>query len=350
MNSLKTLTNNINVSRLDPLPSPIELQSRYSAHEDDLELVYGFRESIKRILRRDDKRLLIIVGPCSIHDPKAGIEYAKRLRAISDQICGNFLIVMRSYFEKPRTSLGWKGLINDPYLNGTFQVDEGLGIARQFMIEVTRIGLPLAAEALDPIVPQYIGDLVSWSAIGARTTESQTHREMASGLSCPVGFKNGTDGDVDIAVGAIESARHPHSFLGIDSAGRSSIVRTVGNEYAHLVLRGSDSGPNYDRHFADDAAAAMSRRGLTPRILIDCSHGNSGKNPSVQPVVARNVINQVRAGNESIVGLMFESFLEPGNQPFGSDPAGLRYGCSITDPCLGWDQTEQLLLELGASL
>lgn len=349
MDDSRTLTSNINIASFDPLASPLELQSRYPTDERSLLQIHEYRASIKRILRGDDRRLLIIVGPCSIHDPAAGMEYATRLHALTARINESLFVVLRSYFEKPRTSLGWKGLINDPELDGSFQIDKGLSIARQFMIDVTRLGLPIATEALDPIVPQYLGDLVSWSAIGARTTESQTHREMASGLSSPVGFKNGIDGDVSSAINAIESASRPHSFLGIDGSGCTSIVRTTGNEFAHLVLRGSDSGPNYDPEFVEAAATALEKRGLPARILVDCSHGNSQKNPALQPDVARNVIRQVRGGQSAVIGLMLESFLESGSQPLGDGSIGLRYGCSITDPCLGWDDTERLLLELAGS-
>lgn len=348
MNTSPSLTNNVNVSKFDQLYSPIELQNRLVATSDDFDRVYQYRGAIKQILRNENNRLIVIVGPCSIHDVNAGIEYAKRLKALSDKVNSSFLVVMRVYFEKPRSSIGWKGLINDPELDGSFNMSKGLGIARQFMLDVTRIGLPIAIEALDPIVPQYLSDLVSWTAIGARTTESQTHREMASGLSSPVGFKNATDGDVNVAINAIVAAEQSHSFLGIDTSGRASVVRTVGNAFGHLVLRGSDSGPNYSSEFIKSAAKIMSSRGVNPRIIIDCSHGNSQKNPNVQAIVGRDVIEQVRAGEESIAGLMFESFLELGSQPFNSDRSQLRYGCSITDPCLGWNETESLLTELAS--
>lgn len=345
-----TLTNNVNIGGFDPLPSPARLQRMHFATASDMERVYGFRESIKRIIHRHDKRLLVIIGPCSIHDPEAGIEYAKRLMSVAKYVDGQFLIVMRVYFEKPRTSIGWKGLINDPDLNGSFQIEKGLSIAREFMLTVTRMGLPIATEALDPIVPQYLGDLVSWTAIGARTTESQTHREMASGLSSPVGFKNATDGDVAAAINAILSARQPHSFLGINGDGRSSVVRTRGNSFGHLVLRGSDSGTNYDKANIQSAAKMMAKHRLNPAIVVDCSHGNSRKSPALQPMVAMDVIEQVRAGEESIVGLMCESFLVGGNQEFIPGRSRLQYGCSITDACLGWDESERMLLDLARAL
>lgn len=339
-------TENLNVRRFEALESPGSLHAMLPATDEDLARVRDARQTIRRILRHEDPRLIVIVGPCSIHDTEAALDYAHRLKALAGTLADRFFVVMRCYFEKPRTTLGWKGLINDPHLDGSFDIQAGLKIARAFMLQINRLGLPIATEALDPIVPQYFGDLVAWSAIGARTTESQTHREMASGLSAPVAFKNATDGDVEVAVNAIVSAAKPHSFLGIDGAGRSSIVRTSGNPDGHLVLRGSDSGPNYTPEYVAIAKAAMNRHALDPRIIVDCSHGNSGKRPELQPAVARSVMDQVRGGERALVGLMLESFIEPGNQSFVPDRKQLRYGCSITDACLGWDDTQTILRAL----
>jgi 3-deoxy-7-phosphoheptulonate synthase len=273
----------------------------------------------------------------------AGLDYAGRLKRLSDQLADVFHMVMRVYFEKPRTSVGWKGFINDPHMDDSFRIAEGMERARQFLLDVADVGLPAGTEALDPIAPQYYGDLVAWTAIGARTSESQTHREMSSGLSTPVGFKNGTDGDVEAAVNAILAAARPHSFLGVNGQGRSAVVRTRGNRYGHLVLRGGGGRPNFDTVSISLAEAALAKAGLPHNIVVDCSHANSWKKPELQPLVMKDVVHQIREGNRSIVGLMVESFIEPGNQPIPADLSKLKYGCSVTDACVGWDTTVAML-------
>lgn len=303
------------------------------------------RRDAGRILRRQDKRLLVIVGLCSIHDPQAALEYARRLQSLRDELSDHLCIIMRVYFEKPSTIIGWKGLINDAGLDGTQDMNEGLRVARKLLLDINERGLPAATETLDPTTPQYMGDLVSWAAIGARTTESQTHREMASGLSMPVGFKNSTSGDLQVAVDAIESARHGHSFLGIDAQGRSAIVRTGGNPLGHLVLRGGAAGPNYGADQLARAGAMMAVAGTRhPAIIVDCSHDNSGKQYLRQEGVWQSVIEQRVDGNEAIVGLMVESHLLEGNQRLGAQGrSGLSYGVSITDACVGWETTQRML-------
>jgi 3-deoxy-7-phosphoheptulonate synthase len=302
------------------------------------------REVLRNILDRSDRRLFVVVGPCSIHDPVAGLDYARRLKALADEVSETLYLVMRVYFEKPRTTTGWKGYINDPDMDDSFRVDQGMQKAREFLLELAELGLPAGTEALDPIAPQYLGDLISWTAIGARTTESQTHREISSGLSTPVGFKNGTNGDVGIAVNAILSASRPHSFLGINGQGRTSIVRTRGNRYGHLVLRGGDGRPNYDTVSVQMAEQALrSRPGLPSNIVIDCSHANSYKKPDLQPLVMADVVNQVRLGNQSLVGMMIESNIVAGNQAIPEDLSQLKYGCSVTDACVDWETTEKMI-------
>jgi 3-deoxy-7-phosphoheptulonate synthase len=288
---------------------------------------------------------MVVVGPCSIHDPQAGLDYAERLKALSDEVSDTLLLVMRVYFEKPRTVTGWKGFINDPRMDDSFHIEEGVRKAREFLLRIGEIGLPAATEALDPISPQYLGDLITWTAIGARTSESQTHREMSSGLSTPVGFKNTTDGDLSAAVNAILSAARPHSFLGINDQGLASIVRTKGNAHGHLVLRGGSGRPNYVTVSISQAEAALRKAGLPENIVVDCSHANSQKNPRLQPLVLQDCAYQILRGNGSILGVMVESFLEEGNQPIPADLATLRYGCSVTDACLGWDDTAAMLRE-----
>jgi 3-deoxy-7-phosphoheptulonate synthase len=285
----------------------------------------------------------VVVGPCSIHDPVAGLDYARRLRGLADELSDTLLLVMRVYFEKPRTSLGWKGFVNDPRMDDSFRIDEGMERGRQFLLDVNELGLPAGTEALDPIAPQYYGDLIAWTAIGARTSESQTHREMSSGLSTPVGFKNGTDGDIDGAVNAILSAAGPHSFLGVSGQGRSAIVRTRGNRYGHLVLRGGGGRPNFDTVSISLAEESLAKAKLPRNLVVDCSHANSWKKPELQPLVMRDVVHQIREGNQSVVGFMVESFLEAGNQPIPADLAKLRYGCSVTDACVNWDTTVEML-------
>ncbi|HCZ15873.1 MAG TPA: 3-deoxy-7-phosphoheptulonate synthase [Accumulibacter sp.] len=334
---------NINVSAFDAMPSPEEIQARLPLSPTAARLVMSGRELLRRILDRSDRRLFVVVGPCSIHDPVAGLDYARRLKALADEVRQTMYLVMRVYFEKPRTTTGWKGYINDPDMDDSFRVDHGMQQARQFLLEIAELGLPAGTEALDPISPQYLGDLISWTAIGARTTESQTHREISSGLSTPVGFKNGTNGDVGIAVNAILSASRPHSFLGINGQGRTSIVRTRGNRYGHLVLRGGDGRPNYDTVSVQMAEQALSKAGLPTNIVVDCSHANSYKKPELQPLVMADVVNQVRLGNRSLVGMMIESNLVAGNQPIPEDLALLKYGCSVTDACVDWETTASMI-------
>ena len=302
---------------------------------------------IKSILTREDHRLLVIVGPCSIHDPEAAHDYALRLKKLADEVSDTILIVMRVYFEKPRTTVGWKGLINDPELNGSHKINEGIVLARRILLEINNLGLPCATETLDPITPQYMADLISWSAIGARTTESQTHRELASGLSMPVGFKNGTDGGLNVALNAMKSALHQHHFLGINNDGVSSVIQTSGNQNVHLVLRGGSNGPNYDEVSVHIAVDALASGGLPEAIMIDCNHANSGKDPSRQELVLRNTILQIKDGNNSIIGTMIESNINGGNQTISAE---MKYGVSITDACLDWDNTRRILLDAHQSL
>jgi len=334
---------NLNVTAFDLMPSPEEIHARLPISERASDTVYEGREALKRILDRTDPRLFIIVGPCSIHDPVAGYDYAERLSALAESVRDTLCLVMRVYFEKPRTSTGWKGFINDPYMDDSFRIEEGIEKARAFLLKVAELGLPTATEALDPITPQYLGDLVAWTAIGARTSESQTHREMASGLSTPVGFKNGTDGDIQVAINAIQSAARPHSFLGLSFQGRSAIVRTRGNPYSHMVLRGGGGRPNYDTVSISITERALAKGGLPRNIVVDCSHANSYKDVELQPLVMSDCVHQIREGNRSIVGLMIESNLEAGNQAIPDDLAKLTYGCSVTDPCVDWPTTEAMI-------
>ncbi|MFP4245218.1 MAG: 3-deoxy-7-phosphoheptulonate synthase [Ectothiorhodospira sp.] len=336
-------TDNLNIAATDYMPSPEEVKGQLPLTPEAEKTVLEGRRTLCNILDHKDPRLFVVVGPCSIHDPEAGLDYARRLKVLADEVSDALVVVMRVYFEKPRTAVGWKGFINDPYLDDSFRIDEGMARARQFLMDVNALGLPAGTEALDPIAPQYYGDLVSWTAIGARTAESQTHREMASGLSTPVGFKNGTDGDLGVAVNAILSASHPHSFLGIGANGQSVILRTRGNRYGHLVLRGGNGQPNYDTVSVALAEQALTKAGLLQNLVVDCSHANSSKKPELQPLVMKDVLHQIREGNRSVVGLMIESFLEAGNQPMAEDRTTLRYGCSITDPCVDWATTEQML-------
>jgi 3-deoxy-7-phosphoheptulonate synthase len=292
----------------------------------------------------------VVVGPCSIHDTEAAIEYAKRLKKLSNTVSDQLLLVMRVYFEKPRTTVGWKGLINDPDMNGTHNISKGLGIARGLLSRITAMELPVANEMLDPITPEYVADMISWGAIGARTTESQTHREMASGLSFPVGFKNGTDGNLQIAIDAMKSAQHPHSFLGINREGRTSIIQTTGNPDVHIVLRGGSRKPNYHADDICHTEEILTKNGLIPTIMVDCSHGNSNKDYNKQADVLDSVITQIEAGNNSISGVMIESFLSAGNQKLPADVSQLQYGVSITDACIDWSTTEKILLDAHARL
>ena len=336
-------TENINVASLDAMPSPRQLKERVALTAAAASSVAQARATLGRILERTDHRLFVVLGPCSIHDPVAGLDYARRLARLASELRDAFYLVMRVYFEKPRTVTGWKGYINDPRMDDSFHIEEGMERARTFLRAVAELGLPAATEALDPIAPQYLGDLIAWYAIGARTSESQTHREMASGLSAPVGFKNGTDGDVRVAINAIRSASQPHSFLGINQDGTSAIVRTRGNRYGHVVLRGGQDGPNYDTAHIALTEQALAQAGLARNIVVDCSHANSFKKPELQPLVFRDCIRQIVEGNTSLVGLMLESNLVAGSQPIPEDRSRLIYGCSVTDPCIDWETTASLL-------
>ena len=336
-------TENLNIAAFEPMPSPEEIIARVPLSERAAQTVVAGRRALCDILDRKDPRLFVVIGPCSIHDPEAGLDYARRLKKVADEVADTMLIVMRVYFEKPRTSVGWKGYINDPHMDDSFRIDEGMEKARRFLLDVNEIGLPAATEALDPIAPQYYGDLIAWTAIGARTSESQTHREMSSGLSTPVGFKNATDGDLSVATNAILSASHPHSFLGINGKGVTSVVRTRGNRYGHVVLRGGGGRPNYDSVSIKLAEQALEKAKLPQNIVVDCSHANSWKKPELQPLVMKDVVHQIREGNRSIVGTMVESFIEAGNQSIPADLSQLKYGCSVTDGCVDWDATEAML-------
>jgi 3-deoxy-7-phosphoheptulonate synthase len=341
---------NINIKGSYSIPTPDEIQRMFPASDKSLKTVQKGREVIRNILDDKDDRHFIVVGPCSIHDVKAAMEYAEQLKKFSDKVKDKFFLIMRVYFEKPRTTIGWKGLINDPFMDDSFKIEEGLKLARQLLLEITAMGLPTATEALDPITPQYLGELMSWSAIGARTTESQTHREMSSGLSTPVGFKNGTDGNIQVAINAMKSALTSHHFLGIDSKGKIAVFMTRGNPYSHVVLRGADSGPNYDSASITHCIKALEKEGLRKKIMIDCSHGNSNKDFRNQPKVFQAVLEQVLSGNKAICGMMVESNLSEGNQKIPPDLAQLQYGVSVTDQCLGWETTEKMILEADEKL
>ena len=304
------------------------------------------RQTIYDIMDGKDHRLFVVVGPCSIHDVEAAHEYARKLKALADELSDTLYIVMRVYFEKPRTTVGWKGLINDPHLNDSFDIEQGLHIGRRLLLDIAELGLPTATEALDPISPQYLQDSISWSAIGARTTESQTHREMSSGLSMAIGFKNGTDGSLDVAVNAMNSVSHPHSFLGIDQEGKVAIIRTRGNRYGHVVLRGGGGKPNYDSVSVALCEQALDKAGLRKSIMIDCSHANSNKDPAIQPLVLQDVTHQILEGNQSIQSLMVESNLNWGNQSIPQNLADLKYGVSVTDACIDWPATEKALRDM----
>lgn len=345
-NNLHSSVHNINVASQDLLPTPAALKELVPLTSELAQAITDARQSVFNILDRKDHRLLVVVGPCSIHDTNAAMEYASRLKALSKELDDTLFIVMRAYFEKPRTTVGWKGLINDPYLDDSFRIEEGLTIARQLLIDVVSLGLPVSTEALDPISPQYLQDLISWSAIGARTTESQTHREMASGLSSAVGFKNGTDGGLTVAVNALGAASQSHRFLGINSQGQVSVFTTRGNPYGHIVLRGGSTGPNYDSVNVKLCEQALEKAKMPQNIMVDCSHANSNKDPSLQPLVAANVADQIVAGNDSVIGLMIESHLHAGSQAMASNLNDLQYGVSITDGCIGWEDTETCLRSL----
>ena len=341
---------NINVDSQTVLVTPEQLNDALPLSERARDTVLHSRRAIWDILDGRDARLFAVVGPCSIHDTEAALDYAGRLRALAAELQDTLVIIMRVYFEKPRTTVGWKGLINDPHLNDSFKIEEGLHIGRKLLLDILELGMPTATEALDPISPQYLQDLISWNAIGARTTESQTHREMASGLSAAVGFKNGTDGGLDVAMNALKSVANPHRFLGINSHGQVSVYTTRGNRYGHIVLRGGSAGPNYDSVHITLCEESLRKAGLRQNIVVDCSHANSNKQPELQPLVARNVTNQILEGNQSIVGLMIESNLKAGQQPIPANLDELEYGVSVTDGCIGWESTENCLRDMHARL
>jgi 3-deoxy-7-phosphoheptulonate synthase len=343
------LLHNINIQSHQVLLPPEELKSHIPVDPVTRQTVLSSRQVIREILDHKDHRFFVVVGPCSIHDTKAAMEYAQKLRILADEVADTLFIAMRVYFEKPRTTVGWKGLINDPYLDDSFEIEEGLHIGRQLLNDLGTLGLPTATEALDPISPQYLQDLISWSAIGARTTESQTHREMSSGLSTPVGFKNGTDGNLAVAINAMESVANPHRFLGINQQGQVSIIHTKGNNYGHIVLRGGDNKPNYDSINVQLCEQALTARKLPNNIMIDCSHANSNKDPSLQPLVLKNITQQIVEGNQSIFGAMIESNLQAGNQKPGR-LQNLRYGVSITDACIDWETTGAVIKEMANEL
>jgi len=343
-------TNNLKIKSITPIIAPTDLRQVFPFSAESGACVSSSRAAINKILRGEDKRLMVVVGPCSIHDPKGALEYAEKLAALSKEVSEELLLIMRVYFEKPRTTVGWKGLINDPDMDGSHLISKGLGIARGLLCKVTELGLPVATEMLDPITPEYLADLLSWGAIGARTTESQTHREMASGLSFPIGFKNGTDGNLQIAIDAMKAALHPHSFLGVNRDGLTSIIQTTGNPDVHMVLRGGSNKPNYSPADIAKAEEMLSKAGLTPTVMVDCSHGNSEKKYDRQPEVLKSVVDQIEAGNRSISGVMIESYLKEGNQSMPKDLSTLAYGVSITDSCISWETTEQALREAHARL
>ncbi|HEY4184142.1 MAG TPA: 3-deoxy-7-phosphoheptulonate synthase [Polyangia bacterium] len=336
-------TDDLRIEAIRTLVSPETLVGELPADERVSRLIENARRVVSDILARRDDRLLVVVGPCSIHDVTSALDYARRLKTVADRLAKDLVVVMRVYFEKPRTTVGWKGLINDPRIDGSFAVNDGLRIARKLLLELARLGLPTGCEFLDTITPQYLADLVTWGAIGARTTESQVHRELASGLSVPVGFKNGTDGNIQIAIDAVSAAGHPHCFLGVTKQGQSAIVATRGNPDCHVILRGAAAGPNFQAPSVAKLSSALERAGLVSRVMIDCSHGNSGRDPARQPEVARDVGLQIRGGSKSVAGIMVESHLIGGRQNPPTAGSALVYGQSITDACLGWDDTVPLL-------
>jgi 3-deoxy-7-phosphoheptulonate synthase len=336
-------TQDLNIRDTVPLVTPVVLQQELPMTEAANRTVVEGRQAIKRILRKEDNRLLVVVGPCSIHDPKAALEYAGRLNKLRQELQEHLCIIMRVYFEKPRTTVGWKGLIYDPYLDGSDDLPAGLRLARQLLLDINAMGLPAGTEMLDPITPQYLAELISWSAIGARTTESQTHREMASGLSMPVGFKNSTEGVLQVAIDAMEAARHPHTFLGVDPEGRTAVVRTKGNSWGHVVLRGGHGRPNYNAESIAAACDQLRQNGLDPVLMVDCSHANSNKQHEHQEAVWDTVLQQRWAGNAALIGLMVESNLHAGQQKIPQDLSQLRYGVSVTDACVSWETTQRML-------
>jgi 3-deoxy-7-phosphoheptulonate synthase len=343
-------TSDVHIRSLVPLVSPADLKRELPLTEKAAETVVAGREAVKRILAGQDRRLLLVVGPCSIHDERAALEYAERILELSRKYADRLAIIMRVYFEKPRTTVGWKGLINDPHLDGSFDIPAGLRLARRLLLEINEMGMPAATEMLDPITPQYTADLVAWASIGARTTESQTHRQMASGLSMPIGFKNATDGNLQIAIDAMISAHAPHSFLGINEAGQTCIVSSMGNQFGHLILRGGRHGTNYDPQTMQEAVEGLAKAKLSTKIMVDCSHANSEKDHRKQEIVWHDVLRQRNAGNPNIIGLMLESNLFDGQQKLAGDGTPLRYGVSITDACLGWEPTAELIAAAHAAM
>jgi 3-deoxy-7-phosphoheptulonate synthase len=346
---MKPRITDVHVAATQRLISPRALKEELPLTEQMERWIAASRGTICRIISGEDRRQMVIVGPCSIHDPDAAVDYAQRLAKLAPQVAERIHVVMRVYFEKPRTTTGWKGLINDPRMDDSCDMELGLRIARRLLIEINSMGLPAATELLDPITPQYIGDLISWTAVGARTTESQTHREMASGLSMPVGFKNSTEGNLQVAVNAIESARRPHSFLGINQDGATAIVRTTGNPDSHVVLRGGKA-PNYDARSIEECQRLLAKAGLEPRLMVDCSHAQTSKDYTRQPAVFAALIEQICGGGRAIMGAMLESNLNAGNQPLAADRSELKYGVSITDPCIDWATTEHCLTEAARAL
>lgn len=344
------LVEDINISAIQPLITPAQLKAELPLSDKARDMVLNGRKTIRNILDGKDNRLFVVIGPCSIHDPVAAHDYADRLKALSEKVKDTLYIVMRVYFEKPRTTVGWKGLVNDPDMNDSFDIEKGLHIGRKLLLELNEKGLPCATEALDPNSPQYLQDLISWSAIGARTTESQTHREMSSGLSSPVGFKNGTDGGLTVAINAMQAVQSGHSFLGLNEDGQVAVIRTKGNPYGHVVLRGGSGKPNYDASAVAQTEAALSKAKVSYKIMIDASHANSNKDPFLQPLVLENITQQIIDGNQSIVGLMVESHIKGGRQDIPSDLSKLEYGMSVTDGCIDWQTTEDTLLKMHEAL
>ncbi len=339
-----------NIGSIEALITPEKLKQELPLEGAARESVRMARQTIINILDRKDHRLFMVVGPCSIHDVDAAMEYAQRLKKLAEEVQDTLYLVMRVYFEKPRTSVGWKGLINDPYMDDSFKIEDGLRKGRKLLLDIAGLGLPTSTEALDPISPQYLQDIIAWSAIGARTTESQTHPEMSSGLSSPVGFKNGTDGGLTVAINAMQSVSSPHRFLGINGQGQVSVVTTRGNPYAHVVLRGGSSGPNYDSVHVAQCEEALQKGKVSSNIMIDCSHANSNKDPAVQSLVLKDVTHQILEGNQSIIGVMIESNLNFGNQSIPKDLSQLKYGVSVTDACIAWDETDRSVREMAAKL
>ena len=340
----------LNIDDYQVVITPTELKKELPLPESVRDLVANSRQTVKDILDGKDDRLFAVVGPCSIHDTELALDYGKRLKALADEVSEQVFIIMRVYFEKPRTTVGWKGLINDPHLNGSFEIEDGLRKARKLLIDLSEIGLPLATEALDPISPQYLQDTITWTAIGARTTESQTHREMSSGLSSPVGFKNGTDGSLDVAVNAMKSVVSGHAFLGINPQGQVAITKTKGNQYGHVVLRGGGGKPNYDSVSIALCEQALEKAKLPTNIVVDCSHANSNKDHNVQPLVLDDIAHQIKDGNRSICGVMIESNINEGNQSIPDDLSQLKYGVSVTDACISWESTVKSLNKMASTL